>query len=185
MKVIAFGHRRRVGKDTAVGFLKTILQHSNSGMNIRKGSFASALKDTAHMLYGWAGLESGEFYDKEANYYLKEKVLPAINKSPRDVWIELGNYVRQIYEFTWVDILFQQTQFDIILISDLRYPNEAERILALGGTIIKIDRPEIEQFDDVADSALKDWTDWTETWVNDGDLNGLYKHCQEFAETLI
>ena len=185
MKVIAFGHRRRVGKDTAANFLTTILRHNNTGLNIHKKSFAYELKITAYNLYGWAGLKVPEFYERPENAYLKEEILSEIGKSPRTIWIELGNKCREIYENTWVDLVFQDTTYDIIFISDLRYPNEADRILELGGIIVKVEKDNVPKFDDVADSALKDYTNWSQVWTNNGSLNDFHAQCRRFAETLV
>ena len=185
MKVVAFGHRRRVGKDTAVNFLTTILRHKNTGLNIHKVSFAYELKVTAHNLYGWAGLEGPEFYERPENATAKETILPELGKSPRTIWIELGNKCREVYPLTWIDLALRLEGYDILLISDLRYPNEADRVIELGGQSIKIVKDDVPKFDDPADRALKDYDKWSGIWQNNGTLNDFHAQCLEFAETLI
>jgi hypothetical protein len=136
-----------------------------------------------HRLYGWDGLRGPEFYEEAHNAHLREEPLPTVGKTPREIWIEFGTTVgRAIYVNTWVDLLFtQHDDTDILLISDCRFPNEADRIHDFGGLIIRIDRPDVGVSHDVADEALADYKDWDAVIVNDGNLNYLYEQVMEFV----
>ncbi len=172
MKVIAFGHRREVGKDTAAGFLISHLRTSKSGRNVRKMGFADQLKDISFRLYSWAGLHDGDYY--ETNRVAKEQVLPAIGKSPRDIWIEVGNKLRDVWADTWLDLLFKGTKCDFMIIKDLRYLNEAEAVKAAGGLVIRIDNPRVKVFNDVADVALVNYDKWDHVITNDDDMKKFH-----------
>src|SRR4051812_22321919 len=93
-KIIAFGHRKEVGKDTAAKYLITELKLRYPGINIQKHGFADKVKDVAQQIYSWADLKSGEYYERLGNHYLKEVILPKLGKTPRQVWIGVGNGVR-------------------------------------------------------------------------------------------
>jgi hypothetical protein len=187
--IIAFGHRRRMGKDNSVSFCSRILRTQwqwEKPADIRTASFAKALKDFCYQAYGWAGLMLGEYYEMSDNAHLKETILPIIGKSPRDIWIEVGNHLREVYAYTWIDLVLNTNkQCDVLLISDLRYPNEAERIKASGGTLIKINRPGVEYHNDVADTALADFNQWDHIIDNDGSLNDLNQKLKDLLKVIL
>jgi hypothetical protein len=171
MIIIGFGHRRFTGKDSAANFLVTHLRISKRNILVRKIGFASKMKAMCHDLYGWAGLQDEEYY--EQNPQLKDVILSAIGKSPREVWIEFGTSVgRTIYDKTWIVYPLMQ-KVDYLLIKDVRFPNEGDEIITRGGYVFRVDNPRIAQSNDVADSAMKDWHGWAGTIVNDADMGTL------------
>lgn len=187
MKVIAFGHRRRTGKDQAAKFLLTILRLARPGLKIAKTSFAYKLKDVCHQIYSWAGMKSPEFY--ESNGEEKEKVLKPIGKSPRQIWIEFGTpAVREIvYDRTWVDYTLKSNKADVLIITDLRFPNEMNAVQNLDGVCIRIDRASAPRSDDVADSALSRVPIhmWDRIIPNNESLDVLYKQMKQLAGEIV
>jgi hypothetical protein len=177
---IAFGHRKRVGKDTAAKFLISHLRTTGSKASIHKVSFAYEIKRIAHELYSWAGLEEPEYYER--NDGSRSLILPKIGKSPRDIWIDIGMAFRDIYPMTWVEACFRNhSGADIVVISDCRFPNEADYIKERGGFVVKVIRPEIEDTSDVADDAMADYDDWSYTITNT-ELGAFYKEIVKFAD---
>lgn len=166
MKVIAFGHRKYTGKDSAARFLQIHLNGS-SKHSVKKRGFADKLKDIAHELYHWDGMKPKEYYEIYPDR--KNEILPTIKKTVRQIWIELGIKMREIYEDTWIKCALLE-DCNILLISDLRFPNEFDAIKKMGGYCIRIKRPSIPDTDDVADNALKNCVTWDDTIINDGDL---------------
>lgn len=159
---VAFGHRKLVGKDTAGRLLCSDLRLALRGSNVQVASFASKLKDVCYQLYSWAGLMPESYYEDERNIHLKEVVLTKLGKSPRQVWIEMGTLVgRAIYMDTWTEYLFQNTKADVCIIRDLRFPNEADQILALGGLVYRIDRKQAPNNSDIADDPLATYEKWS------------------------
>tara|TARA_B100000700_G_scaffold325444_2_gene434174 strand:- start:755 stop:1354 length:600 start_codon:yes stop_codon:yes gene_type:complete len=164
--IIAFGHRRRVGKDTATAILSDMLLAR--GIPVKHVSFANSLKEVCSDLFGWAGLHGPAHYEEYPEE--KEVTLPAIGLSPRDVWVEVGNKLRDVYEDIWIDLALNQPNLSkaVIIISDLRYPNEIDKVREAGGSVIKITRDAAPVGDDPADTALADFDNWDTIIENNG-----------------
>jgi hypothetical protein len=175
MKIIAFGHQKRVGKDTAAQFVSTYLRVEQGIKRVKKAGFADKLKDVCHQLYGWAGLKDKDFYEQPENFHLKEVVLPAIGKTPRQIWISFGNEVKAAtYYNTWLDYLLKHTTADWLIVSDMRFPNEADYIREIGGIVVKVTRPSVPHMPDAADDPLLNYQNWSAHIINDGSLADFY-----------
>lgn len=175
MKIIAFGHRKRVGKDTACNFVVSHLKLNTRNQRIAKRGFATKMYDILHQLYGWAGFETEDYY--EANQEKKEEILPLIGKTPRQLCLDFGTGVaREVYPHTWVDYLSNSANYDYLAIKDMRFENEFYAVKNAGGFCIRIDRPSIPHTDDVADKPLSYLADcaWDAVILNDGPLNDLH-----------
>jgi hypothetical protein len=183
--IIAFGHLKGTGKDTIARYLAACVKTQRPGMTVIKTGFADLLKDVCYMLYGWAGLKPGYEYEDTEGRAKKEEVLPALGKSPRRIWIEVGNKIRDVYEDTWIDFVLKGVSADLLIISDLRYPNEAEKIKAQGGLVFKVTRGSQQYTSDVADDALLDYQGWTDGVLNDGTLEELYHKAVGLAEKYV
>ncbi len=158
--IIGLGHTKRVGKTYFAKFLREELQPH---CHVEVTAFATKLKQICHELYGWAGLRDEAFYESGSGASLREVVLPEIGKSPRQIWIDFGTPAvrEQVYEPTWRDyVLRQPPKCDVCIITDVRFPNEAQGIKDSGGWLIKIERPGFEPGLDVADQALVGYTGW-------------------------
>jgi len=173
MKIVAFAYAKRVGKDTSARFLDSFLRVERPGLKVKKISFASKLKDISWQLYGWAGLQPGVYYETEAGEKIKEVMIPKLGKSPRQTWIEVGNKMREVYRDTWLDYALLSPMVDIIIITDLRFQNEAERVCELGGRVYRIDRPGLIKGNDAAETALDEWDGWHGVIDNSGTLTDL------------
>lgn len=170
-KFLAFGHEKNVGKDEATKFAIQQARFSGKFRKVEKGAFADKLKEISYNLFKWAGLQPGYFY--EENYAAKEVILPLLGETPREIWIRVANKLREAYPKIWIDGLLKNTSADFLIISDLRFPNEAEEIKRLGGLILKIERPSIKRSSDDADDALLGYTGWSDVIINDGSLADL------------
>lgn len=180
--VVAFGHRSRVGKDTCVKYLSTIL--STQGYKVQHIAFATALKDTCFQLYGWAGLKRAIHYENHPED--RQVILPLIGKTPVQIWVEVGNALRGVYENTWVDLALKtQYKSDFILFSDLRYPNEIVAVEAAGGYHFKVNNSRATVLDTVADNALQGYADWFGYIMNEGTLHDLNVSIEKLAADLI
>ena len=183
MKIIALGHKKNVGKNTFAKFVMTYLRCERPDLKIKQISFAAKLKDISYQLYSWAGLERGIYY--ESHREVKEEILPQIGKSPREIWIEVGNKLREVYPNTWIDYALNHLVADIIIITDLRFKNEASVIWQNNGQLIRIDRPEVLQGTDPAEVDLNDWPHWDTVINNHGTLRDLNQIAERFARSLL
>lgn len=190
MKIIAFGHKKRVGKDTCTKFLLEHLRTKIAGKNIQRGAFADIIKDIAYLLYGWANLKTRIYYDnhpEEINTPLEQlKCSNGFPLSPRDIWIRLGtNAIRNnVCDETWLYYLINTSKLnniDILVISDLRFPNEANYIKKNNGLIVKVNNNNTPKTDDVADCALDNYNAWDHVIENHTTLHDLYRSVIEFA----
>lgn len=179
--IIAFGHRKRVGKDTSAAILGELLGHPHY---VRRG-FAAELKWTCHRLFSWAGLEEPPYYDTAPAY--RDAVLPALGQSPREVWITIGNMMRGIHSDVWIRCLLDsQAPGTVLAIPDVRYPNEIDAIRERGGLLVKIDNPRVPVTHDVADDAIADdFRGWDFTITNDGTTDELRDKLRPLAATVM
>lgn len=167
MKVIAFGHRSGMGKDTCVELAKTIIS-TQYGLSAKKMSFAKELKDMCHKLWGWTGLKSAAHYEQNRNE--RHEKLPFINLTPVELWVKFGQMVKSIHDNTWAYSAFNNIPIcDVLLISDLRFACEIETVKKHGGVIVKVDNPTVPHFDTVADNALEGYA-FDYTINNNGTL---------------
>lgn len=183
MQIIAFGYKKGSGKDTAGKFLSTYLKINANYLKVKQISFAAKLKNICHQLYGWAGLRPAIYYESHRDK--KEVVLPKIGLSPRDIWIKVGNKIREVYENTWIDFALQGVSADILIITDLRFLNEASSIIKHGGLLVKIYRDGLPQGTDPAEVDLDDWKNWDYVIANNGSLQDLNTLVEAIARELI
>jgi hypothetical protein len=173
VRIFGFGHRSRVGKDTVAGFLAGHIRQTTRNKLVVKTAFAIKLKAMTHDLYGWAGLQDADFYERPENEHLRNVKLPEIGKTPVEIWIEFGTTVgRSIFMDTWVKYPLNK-KFDFLIIADVRFPNEVSEIRKAGGVVYKVENPNVPIRESVADSALADYKDWNGVIVNHGDLKTL------------
>ena len=186
---VGFGHRRRVGKDSLARLVRNYL--SNAGIHAYQDAFALGLKRAARQIFAYAGLKGADVYEREPER--REIVLPAIGMSPRDLWIQFGNKMREIVPDVWIRGVLDNQDYAriygndrVVLISDLRFPNEVQAIRERGGMVVKVTRSCVPESDDVADSALAGMPDeeWDLVINNDGDLDSLDLQADLLADAI-
>jgi hypothetical protein len=138
MKVVGFGCTAQVGKDTAANYL----QEKYPG-KLKRVAFADELKKAAMVIFG---LSREQCFGPQE---IKEAIDPRYGKSPRQLLQELGEKMREIFPDIWIVKVFdqaipelQEQGYDCFVISDVRYPNEAEWIRKQGGVVTRVDREE-------------------------------------------
>ena len=183
MRIVGIGYKKGSGKDQFASFMHTFIRCTQPGYCVKRVSFADKLKIISCELYHWAGLETGIYYETHRDK--KEISLPLIGKSPRQIWIEVGNKLREVYPRTWIDFALRGVDADIIIISDVRFWNEALAIRNRGGTLVRIDRPHIPQGFDPAEVELDGWDDWDLIVNNDRDLVFLNSIAESLSRKLI
>lgn len=161
--------------------LKTELTIRYPNKKVVKTAFAAPLYDIAYKIFSWAGMQTKQYYDEHKNE--KEIILEKIGKSPRQILIEIGLKFREIYMNTWLDYTIN-TEADILIITDLRFPNEASKIKSIGGQTILIirDVPTIDDPND-PDNQLNDHM-WDVVFSNLGTKKELNNIVLDFINEL-
>jgi hypothetical protein len=109
--------------------------------------------------YGWDGYKVTEFE-------------PEVRRLLQRLGTEAGRKV--LGENVWVDAALTGWPEDAkIAVSDVRFPNEAQRIKDMGGVIWRVNRPGVGPANShPSETALDDWDfDWV--YENRSDLGGL------------
>lgn len=174
--IIAFGHQKSVGKDEIIKFCIDILRPKTRALRILRRGFADKIYDLCHSLYGWAGFKTREYYAR--NTAAKNDVLDN-GYTVRALLIALGQHIRKFDDSVWVNANLRSDDFDVLFLSDLRFPTEFKAVKDLGGTLIRITRPGLDTPTDEADTALNGWEKaWDDHVENDQCLNKLYKEAE-------
>jgi len=182
MRIVGIGHQKDVGKDTFARFLSTYLRTHSKNLNIRAAGFADKLKDIAYSLYSWGGLKRKEYYDE--NYAQKNIVLPLIGRTPRDIWIAIGNQMRAQDPNVWLNNLLLSNDCDYLIVYDMRFPNEYDKIKELMGITVKLTRPGRIVEADGADEPLRNHS-FDYTFNNSGDLSDLMGSAEFLGKVLL
>lgn len=180
MKIIGFGHQKRVGKDTATKFAMSFARQYRPDLKINVLSFGDMLKEIAYCMYKWGGLEQSSYYENHSNEI--EEVIPAIGKSPRQIWDIVGMMGRQISDKTWVELALEGIGSDLLICKDIRSPVEFALIKETG-TTIKITRDNAPIGGPV-DFLLKD-VPWGLVVENNGTLRDLNLRIKEIIKEKI
>ena len=169
--LIGFAYRARVGKDTA----------AYASEATARFAFADQIRQLAYRLNPYiesAGLRLEEGIDSEGWENMKtiEEVrlfLQELGTSARDL----------IHTDIWVRPVLKQAEMMIkaghpVAITDVRFPNEAIAIKRAGGTLVKINRPDVAVLEHPSEHALDDWDQWDLVIDNDGTLEEFRQKCK-------
>jgi hypothetical protein len=84
----------------------------------------------------------------------------------------------------WVNITLADLPETSVVISDVRFPNEADRIRSLGGTVWRISRPGVGPVNaHLSDRMLDDWP-FDHHLINDGTVGDLERAALELSDSL-
>lgn len=192
--IIGLGHYSRTGKDTFANALVDSIQEMCPKLKVGRRSFATKLKQVTSELYGWAGLRDEAFYNDPVNEYLRDVKLPALGLTPVEVWVQFGTPAirEQVYDLTWVDYLLKTDHgLDVLVIPDVRFPNEIKAIRDHGGHLIKVVRAGYGPKMTVADLALIYHTNWDNVigdippGVSCSGIEGLQRWATRYAVKII
>jgi hypothetical protein len=128
MLIIGFGHRARNGKDTAVNAL--LDYYARRSFAFFKHGFSNFRQIIAQRI----GFADALYKMAREEYGMTEKDAPLLQR--------LGSEKRAVDPEYWVKRAFAtiKPDTDIVLISDVRYRNEADYIKARGGFVIDVQR---------------------------------------------
>lgn len=159
------------GKSTVAGHLVRTYGFTRKG-------FADGLRSMANTL-----LLSLGFTQEQADFYLttgegKETVLPELGgRTPRYAMQTLGTeWGRQLLgpDF-WVTAVLNDRRPDMLVIDDVRFPNEYAAIRREGGEVWKVVRPGAGPTNGHPSEGLLDPLEFDEVIVNDGSVEVLIR----------
>lgn len=169
--VIAFMGQKRAGKDTAASALAESIRSYAGGGRVEVVGFADALKEGVDAFFGYSIPEIGERIGKEdTDFYW--------NRDRRATYQEIGVLMRKRFgKNFWVRSLRRRMRHALptyLLITDLRFPNEAEWVRdALDGQIVEIDAEERLDGADghISEHALDEWPEEPDQVIpNNGEI---------------
>lgn len=183
MLLLGFGYKKRVGKDTAVKFALSYLRQKKKQNGecyyAYRASLFDPVKYHAYQLFKWGGLQDAPYYDDHPEK--KEDILPPIGRSPRQIWDELGSTIRNLCPRTLPEVLLSRDyeklygkEPDILLIPDVRGPEEYEYIKKFHGKVFCINRKDAPISQHIVDNMLNERRDWDGTICNDGTMKEFY-----------
>ena len=186
---IGFTGRMKAGKDTSANFLKEEFLRSDepSIQAFTQLAFADSLKQicmehlglTHHQCYDQDGKEEyNKFWGMTNREILQRIGTEAMrNGFHKDVWAK-------ITELRIKDAIKRNAFF---IITDVRFPNEAETIRRNGGVVVRIIRPNIESNGIVGHASEQDLPGRLidGTVYNDGSLDDLHKKIKKLIKLTI
>lgn len=117
--IFTFSGKAQHGKDESAKILKQIIEsHGKTALVI---SYADYLKHLARQYFGWDGNK-----DEKGRALLQNIGTEKVRTKFPNFWVNIAIGVAQIFE----------DDYDYVLISDCRYPNEIHRWLEEGYTVI-------------------------------------------------
>lgn len=143
MRIIGLTGKKRSGKDTVGQMLRATFGFESYAL-------AGPVKQIGMSVYGLTRrqVDGLDGYDRE-------EVLPEWGCSVRHILQRIGTELgREIHEDTWVRKMvarFEQLEGGDcvgVVVTDVRFPNEAEAIRAAGGEVWRISRPSVESSGD-------------------------------------
>lgn len=133
------------GKDTFAAILTEIDAY-------HKMAFADPLKN---MICSLLEVSRQKLEDR----YFKESILPNLRKSPRQLMQTLGTEWgrQQVHPDIWLTLcknkILRHIENRHVVVTDVRFENEASMIREMGGTIVHIIRPDIQKVQDHVSEA--------------------------------
>lgn len=173
MRVILISGSARFGKDSTAFMMKELLEKQKKRVLIIH--YADNLKLFAKNYFGWSGQK-----DQKGRELLQ--------------WLGT-DVIRKNYEDTWVDMVVAllkgiKTLYDYIIIPDVRFPNEIDRMRDNFDCItVRVIRPNFdnglteEQRKHPSETALDNYPMEYEL-INDGDLEKLLDTTRTFIKNI-
>jgi hypothetical protein len=155
VQIVGLGHKARHGKDTVANYL---LQYGAERM-----SFADDLYAVARVMFG-----------------MREKDPKLLQVLGTDVFRKMNQHI-------WIESLYYkilERKPKVVIIPDVRFPNEAAFVRSLGGYLVKVTRLNLDGSvfvapdrdpDHPSEAALNGWGDWDLIInANSGDIQRLH-----------
>jgi hypothetical protein len=160
----------RSGKDT-------VADHLIKEFNFTKHSFAEPMKEAMYILnpkvsYDYEDLDYQYVVDTYGIDDAKVRY-PEVRRLLQVFGTEVGR--KMFGEDFWVNIALNKIRSFHTVISDVRFPNEAEAIKAKGGVVWRVNRPNITPITNHYSEVAMDDYSFDLTLINDSTIEELHK----------
>lgn len=159
MNIIGLSGKMKSGKSTVAEYL-----YENIPNSFELG-FSHSLKSLVGDYMSDMTLFGSDFESQKA----KESLHPC-GKTYRQILQEVGAKLREVDPDVWVRewcrIVRQDSGFDVIIVPDVRFPNEVKAIQDMGGIVIRLTRSSVES-DDPTETSLDDFSKFDALVLND------------------
>lgn len=159
MVLIGFGHKARQGKNTAAVAVINATPHE---LHPRLYAFADALRaEVTHAIY-----QAGSVEQVIRHMRCPAWVIPEHGKARTLLQWWGTNYRREQDQDYWVHRMVEtlaRHRPEVAVITDVRFPNEAEAIHKLGGYLVQVERttmPDIDVPPHPSEQALDGYAGW-------------------------
>jgi len=164
--ILGFSGHKQTGKDTICKFICdecSWITHKSFGENLK--IVAAALLDCDYRDFESEQFKNSESFIKKSGgeYYTNREILQLLGT----------DVCRMISPTIWIDTLFHDFDSDYWVISDVRFPNEAQAIKDRGGKLIRVERNTKLTDIHLSETALDDFKDWDFVIDNNGTLDEL------------
>jgi hypothetical protein len=199
VKFIGLSGKKQVGKDYAATVITSLLL--TRGIKVGSTAFAAALKEIVEML----GVPAANIYGSDADKNKPTNVLwdrmpdnirfkyrdlkeaaPARRSGPmsaREVLQVVGTDIfRAIKDNVWAESPFVKdwSKFDVVLFTDVRFPNEKDAIESRGGIVLRVNRNTGLKDNHVSETALDD-ANFQYVIDNNGTLEEYNRKVEDFV----
>lgn len=148
-KVIAIGGLKRSGKSTLADFL--IRQCAIRGWQVQEVSFAQPIKDMLKEVFRHE-VPYNTFTD-DSRKQDKVEIAPGVYMTVRELLQKVGTdcFREVIHKDFWITRGMAKIKAapDVVIVPDIRFPNELEVLSQVPNTTIYIDRPGLEREEDL------------------------------------
>jgi hypothetical protein len=175
--LIGISGKKFSGKDEAAKMICLMTDHN---WKIRK--FSDSLKVmVSHLLKDYDFLIR---WEQDRDY--RDEFLPAWGMTRREILQKVGTDAMRnnFHQNVWVisALADYKPELDNILITDVRFPNEADHIKKLGGIVVRLDRPGTKTDNHESETALDNYKDFDHVIKNNGTLFQFQDKIYRFVE---
>lgn len=182
MILIGFGHKARQGKNTAA---LAVLKEARE-RHARMYAFADALRaEVNHAVYRAGSIEKAIKHMRCPAWVICEQ------GKPRTLLQWWGTDYRRAQDPNyWVKRMvetLQREQPEVAVITDVRFPNEAQAVHNLGGYLVQVERttqPDVAVPAHPSEQALQGYTGW-DYYITAADVDHCHKQAADIYRRIV
>ncbi|MBC6989961.1 hypothetical protein [Hymenobacter sp. BT491] len=181
IRLLGLSGRRGSGKDTVA----RLLQQLQPERQWQTRSFGDAIKAVCAAL---AGEDVAPYYEQPG----KAELLPVFGRTRGEMLQQVGQALRVWEPEIWVKAFFANLPAEgFVLVPDVRFPGEADRIRERGGLMLRVEGDPLGQRGDgtrddahPSETSLDDYPHFAAVLHNTGSLTDLQTQVQQLLPAL-